>query len=224
MYTIKIGEDKTYFVHSEALRQTSPVMKKHVELEMKEKETKTIEFKDMVDNDVAFTLFLQFSYFGTYGYDDKEKENALQVHALVYVFAEKFEVLELKAIALKKATLLCSNAIDDKSSTSLLKVLQFILPETVPIIYSSTYDANAGKYPSALTEKSGKDSISIPTTPRDGFRMLLAKFAAHNIESLRKNESFMSVLQEQPGFAADVLLFTGVSATFKTDGKGTLEL
>ncbi|KAK6518142.1 hypothetical protein TWF506_005303 [Arthrobotrys conoides] len=223
VYTIKIGEEKQYFIHSEALRQTSPVMKKHIELEMKEKNSKTIEFKDIVDNDIAFTLFIQFSYFGTYGYDDREKEDALHVHALVYVFAEKFEVLELKSLALKKATLLCSKAITDKSATSLIKVLQFILPETVPIIYNSTYDPNTGKYPSTMTEAAEGGVISIPTTSRDGFRMLLAKFAAHNIDSLRRNESFMSVLQEQPAFSADVLLFTGASTGFKTDGKGSLE-
>ncbi|KAF3227097.1 hypothetical protein TWF106_010585 [Orbilia oligospora] len=223
VYTIKIGEDKKYFIHSEALRQTSPVMKKHIELEMKEKTSKTIELKDIVDNDVAFTLFIQFSYFGTYGYDDSEKEDALHVHAMVYVFAEKFEVLELKSLALKKATSLCSKAITNTSATSLIKVLQFILPETIPIIYNSTYDPNTGKYPSTITESADKDAISISTTSRDGFRMLLAKFAAHNIDSLRRNESFMSVLQDQPAFSADVLLFTGASTGFKTDGKGCLE-
>ncbi|KAK6348085.1 hypothetical protein TWF718_005901 [Orbilia javanica] len=188
---------------------------------MKEKTTKTIELKDIIDNDLAFSLFVQFSYFGTYGYDG-EKEEALQVHALVYVFAEKFEVLGLKALALKKATALCSKAINDESNNSLIKVLQFALPETVPVIYNATYDPNTGKYPSFLTEKVGSNVVSTPTTNRDGFRMLLAKFAARHIESLRKNESFMSVLQEQPAFGTDIILFAGTSSEFQTDSKGSL--
>ncbi|RVD85515.1 uncharacterized protein DFL_003836 [Arthrobotrys flagrans] len=224
VYTIKVGDEKKqYFIHSEALRQTSPVLKKHIELEMKEKANKTIEFKDTLDNGIAFNLFVQFSYFGTYGYDDTEKEDALQVHAWVYVFAEKFEVLELKSLALKKATLLCSKAVNDKTNTSLIKVLHFIIPETVPIIYNATYDPNTGKYPATMAEKSKGDTISIPTTNRDGFRMLLAKFAAHHIDDLRRNESFMDVLQDQPAFSADVLLFSGASTGFKTDGRGCLE-
>ncbi|KAK6358159.1 hypothetical protein TWF730_007512 [Orbilia blumenaviensis] len=222
VYAIKLSEDKTYFVHAEALRQTSPVMKKHIELEMKEKLTKTIELKDMVNNDIAFVFFMQFSYFGSYGYDEA-KEDALQVHAMVYVFAEKFEVLRLKSLALKKATVLCSKAVNDKSATGLIKVLQFVLPETVATIYSGTYDPSTGKYPSSLNEKSGNDTIAIKSTVRDGFRMLLAKFAAHYIEKLRQNESFVTAIQEYPSFGVDVLLFTGTTSTFSTDGKGCLQ-
>ncbi|KAK6532560.1 hypothetical protein TWF281_006745 [Arthrobotrys megalospora] len=225
MYTIKVGDtdSKAYYVHAEALGQTSPVLKKHISLDMKEKATKTIELKDVVDNELAFTLFVQFSYFGNYGYDDAGKEDAFQVHALVYVFAEKFEVLELKSLALKKATILCSRAVTDKSATSLVKVLQFVLPDTVPIIYNGTHDINTGKHPSTLNETIGGNTIATTTVNRDGFRMLLAKFAAHYIDKLRQNESFMSVLQEYPSFGIDILLFTGNNLTFSTDGKGCLK-
>ncbi|EPS38107.1 hypothetical protein H072_8133 [Dactylellina haptotyla CBS 200.50] len=229
IFTIEIGEENKYFVHKDAISCASAVLKKEVESKMKEGETKVIKLKDSADDWLAFGLFLQFSYFGGYGYDENEKENALTVHASVYVFSEKVEALELKKMALKKATNLCANAGApdlDEPAMGMVKVLQFALPEAVRIIYQHTYDKNTGKLPSVFIEAStsGVLTTQAVTIARDGFRILLAKFAGTYINSLRKNESFMAVLEEFPAFSADVLLFTGTGSKLNTDGEGNLKV
>ncbi|KAF3908931.1 hypothetical protein ABW21_db0202300 [Orbilia brochopaga] len=231
IFTIHVGEEeKTYYVHKDALSSASAVLKKQVNSEMKEGQTKTIILKDVTDRPVAFSLFVQFCYFGGYGYDDQNKEDALVVHASVYVLAEKLGALDLKTVALRKATALCANAGGSNSDESTdkkgaSKVLQFCLPEAVPVIYDGTYDANSGKMPSALMEGSKrKQPVIMPVTSRDGFRILLAKFAAAYIDQVRRNESFINVLQEYPTFSSDILLFTSAGSQILTDDKGNLKL
>ncbi|KAF3912753.1 hypothetical protein ABW20_dc0103965 [Dactylellina cionopaga] len=223
--TIKIGEDKTYLVHKEALARASKVIKKQIESGLKEGQTKEITFDDFTADGLAFSLFIQFAYFGGYGYDEVRYHDALQVHASVYVLAEKLEVLELKALALKKATKLCSNATsgNQPSDLKLLTELLSGLRDAVPTIYDCTYDANTGKLPSTLVESGVTDQVKMVTTTRDGFRMLLSNFAAAYIQELRRNESFMSILEGYPAFSSDVLLFTGTGSKFSTDGEGNLK-
>ncbi|KAK6332432.1 hypothetical protein TWF696_003147 [Orbilia brochopaga] len=230
IFTIKVGEDpqKTFFVHKDALSNASTVLKQQVNSEMKEGQTKSITLEE---NPIAFSLFIQFCYFGGYGYDDAVKEDALSVHASVYVLAEKIGALGLKDLALQKATALCANAASSRSGEKsndekgLLKSLQFRLPDTVPIIYDGTYDEHSGKLPSTLVEGSKrKQKVVIPVTSRDGFRLLLAKFAAAHIDQLRKAELFMLMVQEYPAFGLDVLLFTNPGSPISVDDKGNLKL
>ncbi|KAF3913286.1 hypothetical protein ABW20_dc0100495 [Dactylellina cionopaga] len=179
---------------------------------------------DLTDNAMVFSLFLQFAYFGSYSYDQAAKEDAFLVHAGIYVFAEKIEALDLKNLALKMATKLCSDA--SGTRPEFLKVLQFALPETVPVIYEGTYDTKTGKLPSAVSHRTteGTGEIKVPTFTRDGFRLLLASFSACYIDVLRKNESFVSVLEAYPAFAADILLFVGKGQAILTDTEGNLKI
>jgi len=223
---VEVG-GKNFFVHKDAISSTSAILKKEVNSDMKEKNTKTIKLEDTADDWLSFGLFLQFSYFGSYGYDENSKDDSLAVHASVYVLSEKIEALELKSLALRKATALCASAsVAKNAENGLVKVLQFVLPETVKIIYDGTYDNNTGKPPCSLVEFDGSSTTNIqtPATIRDGFRMLLAKFAASYIGDLRKNQSFIAVLEEIPAFGADVLLFTIAGTQMVIDGLGNLQL
>ncbi|KAF3937691.1 hypothetical protein ABW19_dt0201844 [Dactylella cylindrospora] len=221
--TLKIGDEKTYYVHKEALTSASAVLKKQLDSEMKEATSKEIVIKDSPGGGFAFNAFLQFCYFGGYGYDEQGKEDALLVHANVYALAERMEALKLKSLALRKATRLCSSASD--KSTGLRKVLQFVLPDTIPVIYGNTYDINTGKLPYSLKESGAKKgSVSVPVITRDGFRVLLARFAGLYIEDLRKNESFLSVIEEYPAFAVDLILFTAKGKEISIDEEGNLKL
>ncbi|KAF3929976.1 hypothetical protein AA313_de0207406 [Arthrobotrys entomopaga] len=226
VFTIEVGK-KTYYAHKEAISSASAVLKKQVNSEMKEGTTKTIKLDDFADDSLAFGLFLQYSYFGGYGYDENLKDDALAVHASVYVLSEKIEALGLKELAFKKATSLCalSQSTDDTSS-GLIKVLQFALPEAVGIIYNGTYDSNTGRAPSYFYEfgYSAGTTIKNSAIARDGFRILLAKFAAAYIKDLRRSESFMAVLETYPAFASDVLLFTGLGSKITTDADGNLDI
>jgi len=225
IFTIEVGQ-KTYYGHKEAISDASAVLKKQVNSKMKEATSKTIKLGGLTDDPLAFGLFLQYSYFGSYGYDENVKEDALAVHAAVYVLSEKIEALALKELALKKAIALCvSSMSSDQTKSGLVKVLQFTLPDTVSIIYNGTYDINTGRPPSYFeSSDSAETTIKSSAVARDGFRILLAKFAAAYIKDLRKIESFMAVLETIPAFAADVLLFTGTGSKITTDQDGNLEV
>ncbi|KAK6543654.1 hypothetical protein TWF694_000394 [Orbilia ellipsospora] len=226
VFEIQVGK-KTYYAHKEAIGSASAVLKRQVNSEMKEGTSKTIKLEDFADDPLAFGLFLQYSYFGGYGYDEDLKEDALVVHASVYVLSEKIEALGLKEVAFKKATALCASSKDpSRPEFGLVKVLQFALPEAVGIIYNGTYDSNTGKAPSYFYEFGSSTETTVKTlgVARDGFRMLLAKFAAVYIGELRKNESFMAVLETYPAFASDVLLFTGTESKITTDSNGNLAI
>ncbi|EPS38144.1 hypothetical protein H072_8134 [Dactylellina haptotyla CBS 200.50] len=189
---------------------------------MKEGTTRVIDLQ--TDDWLAFGLFLQFSYFGIYLYDENQKEDALMVHASVYVLSEKIEALDLKTLALKTATNLCVLAgTAGEVETGLVKILQFALPETVRIIYDRTYDTNTGKFPDTKAQSSTADACSTSSILRDGFRLLLAKFAAAHVTTLRQNESFMVILEAFPAFAADIMLFILAGNALTTNGEGNLE-
>ncbi|KAJ6263093.1 hypothetical protein Dda_1652 [Drechslerella dactyloides] len=221
IFTCKIGTEKTYFVHKDALGSASGVLKKQMESCMKEGLTKCITLEDTADDGCAFGLFVQFCYLGEYYYEQR-LNGALTVHASVYVLAEKIEALELKALALKKATSLCKTsqgitAVDRESA----QALRLSLPETVPVIYNGTYDNNTGKLPTSPAPESMAGNTEAPSVVRDGFRMLIAKFAATCIHELRNIEEFMSVLEDFPAFASDILLFAYPAPNAIMDGTGS---
>ncbi|KAK6341432.1 hypothetical protein TWF696_008507 [Orbilia brochopaga] len=225
IFTVKVGNDKTYHIHKDALSSASPVLKKEVEGTMREAQTKLIILDDTTDDSFAFSLFVQFCYLGGYTYDEVDNSDALRVHASVYVLAEKLEALALKALALSKATAtICASSEDRGGGIESTKVSQLILLETVSIIYGGTYDANTGRSPlSPLNTDETSEDVQPQTSPkvtRDPFRMLLANFAAAYIDGLRMDKSFMSTVEAVPDFGSDILFFICPGSKVRIDNEG----
>ncbi|KAJ6263091.1 hypothetical protein Dda_1650 [Drechslerella dactyloides] len=230
MITIKAGEEKTYFVHEEPLSRTSAVLKRQVNSQMIEGLTRTITLTDVTDNGLAISLFLQFCYFNSYEYNEGNRD--FLVHASVYVLAEKLEALALKKFALKHALQICvevGGGIVAQDMDSFFATV----PEVVAMIYEGTYDKNTGRMPTKAPEvaeeepheKDAKEDVSETTTvTRDGFRILLAKFAAAHLEELRVNREFMQALEEHPSFSADLVLFASCGREISIGDDGNLEL
>ncbi|KAK6495142.1 hypothetical protein TWF481_003170 [Arthrobotrys musiformis] len=185
--------------------------------EMKEAQERLLVLDDEVDDTHAFEMFIQYCYLKSYIFDESVYLDSLYIHAKVYVLAERLGCTDLKNLALKRATEFCFKSLNDSARTS--EMLRN-LGQTITTVYNHTYDANAGKTP--LTEKR-VDGKSEETVKRDGFRMLLASFAAPHLLDLRKDEIFLEANNDCPSFAADLLLFSVAGAKMQVNEDGSLK-
>ncbi|KAK6341433.1 hypothetical protein TWF696_008508 [Orbilia brochopaga] len=228
MITLKVGTIKTYYVHSKLISSASAVLDRQIKSQMKEGSTKTIVMDDdLTDEPIAFDSFTQFCYLGDYVNLGPKTPTDLLSHARIYVLAEKIEALELKNLALRKATALCVG-MEYEEATALESLLSVFF-DVVSLIYDGTYDVHAGKMPSncAMPVVDG-DSATTKIT-RDGFRLLLAKFVvcyADRIQEL-KDDQFFAPFQELTEYAEDIEMFArdhNYWDKLSVDYKGYLEV
>ncbi|KAK6341431.1 hypothetical protein TWF696_008506 [Orbilia brochopaga] len=215
LLTVLVGaEQKRYNVHIDALCASSTYFRCLISSGLKEVKEQLVHLNSEVDDAVAFEAFIQFCYFS--GYWAKESLNrhhgTLHFHAKVYVLAERLGCVELKTMALDKATDLCSdltNVANEKLQKCLEKSL-CLFGETVRIVYANTYDPHAGKLPTVAQEASGSSTPDdTQQITRNGFRLLLANFAASHLPELKKSEGFMETHLDCPEFGTDLILFLG---------------
>ncbi|KAK6358161.1 hypothetical protein TWF730_007514 [Orbilia blumenaviensis] len=196
--TIYLGQEKLpYRVHEQLLCAESIFFKNMLLIGMWESQTRSVVMDLEVDTPLAFEKFMEWCYFGYYIYGTGKDAALLSTDAAVYVFADRIQCMDLKAFALEQAKVLCASPkkADIKSNLS-----GFL--ETILFVYEHTMDMTD-------LENGNKPKR------RDGFRELLAKFSASNLNLLRKESSFMDVYSASPEFGTDLLYFVEQS------GKGT---
>ncbi|KAF3914557.1 hypothetical protein ABW21_db0200822 [Orbilia brochopaga] len=233
MITFKIGssEAQVFYVHQGAIESTSEVLRRQIASPMKEGRTRVIVLDDEdIDQPAAFNCFAQYIYTRDYSPVSERdcQQGDLVLHASVYIFAEKIEALELKALALRKATVLCLRAAITIDRSNFFSDVSLV----VPLIYKHTYDINTGKPPKKrlrasqdwLLASDDSDSSSPTTVTRDGFRMLLAKVSAVYASELQQRDDFMAVLKDCSEFGTDTFMFADTGKKLSVTKRGDLKL
>ncbi|KAK6497258.1 hypothetical protein TWF506_004731 [Arthrobotrys conoides] len=217
--TVIVGDEQRKFnIHLGAVCSVSTYFKKLISSNMKEAQEKVLTLNDEVDDADAFDMFVQYCYLKSYVVDEEVYLDSLNLHARVYVLAERLGCIDLKALALKRATELCYGSRNENLKTG--EMLRN-LAQTILTVYTHTYDSNTGKLP--FTKKEEADEQSKETVRRDGFRLLLASFAAPHLSQLRKDKIFLDANNLCPNFAADLLLFVTSGAKMEVNEDGSLK-
>lgn len=227
-HNVFIGPNrKRYQLPREVLEKNSGYFKKLLSSGMKESNTNTTSLDSDIDTVPAFEKFIQYCYFNDYEAETTGDKDTLSQHAAVYVLAERLGSLKLKEEALLKANTLCHRV---TSTTQGLTEEILLLPSIVQLIYENTFDDNAGKRPSASDKNFSTANTAAGEVGdkgevvRDGFRVLLAHFAACCLQRLSSNEGFIAVHRSYCDFATDMLMFLGQGANIKINRDRRLEL
>ncbi|KAF3932349.1 hypothetical protein ABW20_dc0104550 [Dactylellina cionopaga] len=253
IFTVFVGEDaKRFNVHTAAI-ECSEYFRGLAASNMKETHEKTVHLNSEVDNADAFDAFVQYCYFQDY-ISDEDRGDTLAHHARVYSLAERLSCLGLKELALQKATLLCNAPYSSKPDELLIAVPAAVamiyehsydawggkIPETAiedlddaqgePSGAKETAIREVNKGPkkkkkkAASTTQTTKATIIPAPRERDGFRLLLARFASVYLSELRKNESFIATHHAFPDFATDIMLLATSAGEMELDQDGQLKL
>ncbi|KAK6508606.1 hypothetical protein TWF506_010690 [Arthrobotrys conoides] len=237
-FTIFVGEDlKRFDVHIAALK-CSDYFQKLTTSNMKEAKEKTVHLNSEVDSAEAFDMFVQYCYFQDYFHDEiRINVLTLALHASTYLLADRLGCIGLKELALQKANMLCDSAYaNERARYKTFSAVSI----AVAMIYGNTYDMHGGKisktkgincYNAADTtdpSDEGKGDESTTTTKekvlekdRDGFRVLLARFASAYLSELREfHESFIAKHHAFPDFATDVMLLATAGEKIELDEDG----
>ncbi|KAK6341434.1 hypothetical protein TWF696_008509 [Orbilia brochopaga] len=220
---LKVDGSMTYYVHEEALCNTSKLLTKEI---INNEGTKAIIFDNYLNSQgqsVALGSFVQFCYLGDYSAQDVQNVDGLILHARVYILAVAVEAPELQKLALKKATAVCVRAGSGTASKNLNKLMSDVIT-VVHLVYSLTHDLNTGKMPSAIKDEARHKVSRVPIINRDEFRMLLAKFTASHIARVRMKQDFMSAVRKYPAFGCDVFMFVASGEKISVDDQGSLIL
>ncbi|KAK6502490.1 hypothetical protein TWF506_003071 [Arthrobotrys conoides] len=84
---------------------------------MKEAQEKVLTLNDEVDDADAFDMFVQYCYLKSYIVDEELYLDSLYLHARVYVLPERLGCIDLKTLALKRATELCYRSCNENLKT-----------------------------------------------------------------------------------------------------------
>ncbi|KAF3157652.1 hypothetical protein TWF569_000217 [Orbilia oligospora] len=217
--TVIVGDEQRKFnIHLGAVCSVSTYFKKLISSNMKEAQEKVLTLNDEVDDADAFDMFVQYCYLKSYIVDEELYLDSLYLHARVYVLAERLGCIDLKTLALKRATELCYGSRNENLKTG--EILRN-LTQKILTVYTHTYDSNMGKLP--FTKNEEADEESKETVRRDGFRLLLASFAAPHLSQLRKDGIFLDANNLCPNFAADLLIFVTSGAKMEVNEDGSLK-
>ncbi|KAJ6263092.1 hypothetical protein Dda_1651 [Drechslerella dactyloides] len=176
---------------------------------------KCIYLTDLFDQEIepAFEPFIKWANTGDYSYVG---QNELVVHASTYLFAkEQINNGELEALALSEATALCAG-----SEYESAKAFELGLPQAVQIIYGRAGDQESNEKPPFKTPHNVEDLTHVGRLIEDPFERLLAHFAAVSIDQLRQTGRFLSLINKNRRFAAQVLLFVKRGLPLSVDQNG----
>ncbi|EGX52213.1 hypothetical protein AOL_s00043g356 [Orbilia oligospora ATCC 24927] len=138
---IQIPSGDTYWAHKTALERHSEYFSCLSSSKLVESQTGTVELDDPeVDIPDAVGAFLEYCYVGDYSEKDSIPKN-FQLHAQVYVFAERTRCQRLKAMALRKATSICQKPFPTSSGDA-DKLLE-IFDQVITLVYNHTSDRSA---------------------------------------------------------------------------------
>ncbi|RVD89402.1 uncharacterized protein DFL_000413 [Arthrobotrys flagrans] len=243
-----VGEDsKRFDVHKSAV-QCSEYFRRLMTSEMIESRGKAVYLTSEVDTPDAFNKFVQYCYLQDYLCDEDRVDSFAQ-HAAVYALAERLVCPILKCLALEKAKGVCDAAYPGKADEVLV-----VTPAVVALIYENTYDNHSAKLigtPSESKEDgtselsssvelavekcekgqhgmkeaaAGEIVVASKDIARDGFRMLLARFASVYISRLREQALFIAAHHAFPDFATDLMLLAMPDEGFQLGKDGQLKL
>ncbi|KAF3192676.1 hypothetical protein TWF788_000282 [Orbilia oligospora] len=160
---IRIPSGDTYWAHKTALERHSEYFSCLISSKLVESQTGIVELDDPeVDIPDAIGAFLEYCYIGDYSEKDRITKNLL-LHAQVYVFAERARCQRLKAMALRKATLICKMPFST-SSRDVDKLLE-IFDQIITLVYNHTSDR------SATVVFGTENPKPVPSTPGPNPRM-----------------------------------------------------
>ena len=248
MYDVTVGikpNEMTFRAHKEPFSKTSRYFDALFNFDSKAEQNNVVLDSD-VDQPDAFSCFIQFAYLKDYCCDENGKAEGLLRHAEVYVLAERLEAMDLKDLALRRATALAVNLSKmvinkEKIKTSTERAIR-ALPEVIRIIYENTPSIQPPKRETTTEKTKSKKndaktstsddaagSVDIAQTifgsssSQDGFRILISRLAAGCLSILKGSSTFTECLHDLPEFVQDMVINLTPGKVLEMDGYGQLK-
>ncbi|KAK6519089.1 hypothetical protein TWF281_003777 [Arthrobotrys megalospora] len=252
IYTVLVGETNERFnVHATAM-ECSDYFRSLMASDMVEAHDKTVYLNSEVDSADAFEKFVQYCYFDDYTCGTDRADNFTR-HAGVYLLADRLSCQGLKDLALRKTNAICGAAYSNEPDEILIAMSTVVamVYENTYDIYSgkppkATSDSKADaagepssavvtvkkfrkgngkrRYRTTTVVDKGNVSDKEGERSRDGFRVLLARFASVYLSRLREQAAFVAAHHAFPDFATDVMLLATAGEKMELDQDGQLKL
>ncbi|KAI5777404.1 hypothetical protein EDC01DRAFT_635756 [Geopyxis carbonaria] len=224
LFTVMVGpEKKSYGLHKDILSRKSPYFKTLLSFPGVESTTDSVHLDSAVDTVQAFDMLVQFLYRDTYKPTPHLSDSwKAQIHAEVYVLAERLLMPDLKDLALESMARTLQNlygsqnidVYDPVQKTWGLETVSVVDLEGVACLVATVYTnleaepKEEEKEDSDSSKKPEKTKKSATTKTKDKMKRIIARYCASVLDVIRDTSPDMvsELVDEHPEFAVDLIM------------------